>query len=569
MKLSRLFVLGLAMVGQGLGQSQAQADPVVEPTVVLRIGELKVSSYALDKNLARLLAKPSSSVAGRSGGSDSRFRLYLAQQVVIAKALEEGFAEREEVRHLVDRMERHMLSISEGPLYRLLYADEPMARAPLQESYARVVSVPEVLVVRMNSSAAPSLMGAGWDTAATAERLQRLDEAAFPRTAIVHRGPLPWPYGDFADLGEQIGAASAGSWIEQKSDGQITILYIRSVDKSGVNSFDPARAGFEGYMRNRRMDLVRQKRRVLSLRESGLVFQEENARRVVDQLQSLPARTFEIPGDRLRAIATLPLASYRRGELLVAVSVSGWRDYFNDLFVRRLPRQLEQLRTDVEDLVMMELDCLEARRRGLEQTARFVEDRRNFLYYQALDLFEKERLCPAISISDAEVETHYRDHLAEYDVPVRANGMLLRFMDAVAAAAWVEQNRGSPGESSFRFPGLVSATAAVVSGERPLEMFPNDPMPVLMAPDGQVFGPFVTPAGCFVFIKRSTKRETPPLGEVAGRVRAELMREKLHNMELSLAREWAGRFEVEDRIPYAKIGFGDEKGRGPWSSPTP
>jgi hypothetical protein len=564
----RALVWGLAVAGQCLAQSQIETPQAVDQAVVLRIGNLQVSSYALDKNLARVLAVSNQEATEHDGSRESRFTLYLAQQVVVAKALEEGFAERKEVRHLVDRMERHMLSIPQGPLYRFLYENEPCARWPLQETYARVVRVPEVLVLRMNAAAAPPLLGAGWATATTAERLERLDAPAFPRSAIVHRGPLPWPYGEFADLAEQIGSAAVGSWIEQSSDGQITILYIQSIGKNGLQPSGPAQEGFEKFVHYQQMALVRQKHRVQSLRNSGLVFHEENGRRMIAQLQSLPAQTYEIPAERLREIAALPLASCRRTGTTINISVSDWCNYFNDLFVRQLPRQLDQLRIEVEDMVMMDLDCLEARRRGLEQTAKFVEDRRNFLYYQALDLFEKERLRPAIDISDAEVETHYHDHRAEYNVPTRAHGSLLQFMDAASAAGWVEQNRGSHRQDAFRFPGLVSATETVVSGEHPLPMFSDGTMPILLAPDAQIFGPFDTPTGRFVFVKSSTEGEVPPMAAVTERIRAELMREKLHNKELGLAREWASRFEIEDTIPYAKVGFEGEKNQGPWSSPA-
>jgi len=460
------FFWGLAAAAGWAGEGSSETPSAVDSTIVLRVGPLEVSSYALGKNLTRIRSRPPEPLAvAASSNENARFRLHLAQQVIIARALAEGFAERREVKSIVDTMERHMLSSPEGPLYRLLDDAEAISEEQLREIQARIGAV----------------------------------------------------------------------------------------------------AGYENYVRRQRMALIQQKRRTRLLETSGFAFDRAAGQEIVARMRTLPLRTQAIPAELLSEIGALPMASYRVDGESCTVSFSMWSGYFNSLYLRRLPGNFPELQKSVEDLVVMELDCREAHQRGLDRTPRFAEDRRNFMHYQVLDLFERERLRPTIRISEAEIADRYREHSDDYAEPVRARGALLRFADEAGALAWMARGREAAAPVQTSAPGPLGMEELVVTAAQPLELMPGVTPAILMAPDGQAFGPAASPLGYFVFAKRTTERETLPLAAVAERIRSELTRSKLDAAELSLAREWSGRFAIEDRIPYAQLGFAGEEPSAPWA----
>lgn len=233
------------------------------------------------------------------------------------------------------------------------------------------------------------------------------------------------------------------------------------------------------------------------------------------------------------------LAAYCIGDEPVILTVNDWRNRFNALFVRELPTTATQLEAGIRDLVVAEYVAREARRHGLDREPRFVEDRRNFVYYQALDLFEREQLLPQIEIISAEVEDYYRDHQTEFSRPVRAKGKLFRFTNDDDALAWLRTEReGEAGDSE----------TIEVSRGSPLAGAPHATEPILRMATGKCWGPISTPAGSLVFFKQSAQTEPEPYAAVAEMIRVRLARSKLEALELKLAREWAPHHLIEDRL---------------------
>src|SRR5271157_268740 len=86
---------------------------------------------------------------------------------------------------------------------------------------------------------------------------------------------------------------------------------------------------------------------------------------------------------------------------------SNWRKYYNNLFMRRLPASITQVRLSAEDLAVEELDCAEAYQRGIDKMPQFLEDRRNFWYASALDAFEKEQIRPSEVIDESSISSYF------------------------------------------------------------------------------------------------------------------------------------------------------------------
>jgi hypothetical protein len=253
-------------------------------------------------------------------------------------------------------------------------------------------------------------------------------------------------------------------------------------------------------------------------------------------------------------LALAVIATYHLGDARTELTVAAWQHRFNEQFVRVMPATVAQLQESIRDLVAKEYGWHNARRRGLDREPQFVEDRRNFLYYQALDLFEQEKLRPRIEITREEAEACYRREILEFTKPLRARGRLLRFRDLADAQGWMRTRDGS---------AVLVAEAIEVSRQSPIPGGEKLIERILDFPDGRPFGPIRTPSGLVVFFKETTERGRRPYAEVADLIRSKLAQRKLEALELTLAREWAPRYVIEDRLHPQEFGVTDPVEK-PW-----
>ncbi|MGA2693006.1 MAG: hypothetical protein ABSF76_11625, partial [Opitutaceae bacterium] len=88
------------------------------------------------------------------------------------------------------------------------------------------------------------------------------------------------------------------------------------------------------------------------------------------------------------------LAGYGLHKERIRITADDWLEYYNGLFMRRLPTSPALVRLSAEDMAVEDMDCAEAHDRGIDQTPQFSEDRRNFWYASTLDAFEKTQIEP-------------------------------------------------------------------------------------------------------------------------------------------------------------------------------
>jgi len=321
----------------------------------------------------------------------------------------------------------------------------------------------------------------------------------------------------------------------------------------GRVAFAAVRSGLEHQLLQERRVAAREEQRRRALEAVGLKIDLRVIEQVVQRIRAGRLTAAEIPAGLVASLAGERLASYRLDGREVVLSVEDWRNRFNALFVRHLPANSEELETGIQDLAIADGVAGLARARGADRAPRFVEDRRNFLYYQALDLFEKERLRPRIEVSDAEATAYYRAHASEFARPVRARGTLLRFANEAAAAAWLRERKAAPPSGDEI---EVSALSPLPGAVRATEV-------ILRLPDGATFGPVSTPSGALIFVKRTAETELSPYAAVAAQVRNKLTLARLETLELAVAREWAAHHAITDRLPLADFGV-DGLVRKPW-----
>gem|GEM_PF-4646983 len=399
-----------------LGPCFAAAGPAFDPqsasqarsTIVLQIGRYDVSRLALDLSFKRF----SSSASSRGLPPDTRavqewFKSYLERQVLIAKAISDGYDRRPEVTAAVEGMSEYMLTQADGALYKSLSAERPITAESLRELYDTHGRLIHVAAARVPDETATFLAAPEWRNASTEHKLQQLRELADRDSLVLLRdGEFGWPYEPFLELEAQLRSPKPDTWIERKTFGCTTVAYIYSVHTAPQAPFEQAEKSFRPYVEHQQRRLIRKEREDHFLSQVSFV----PHRPVIDQLSSilrqLPSASAEVSRGMIESISNESLASYKDSQA-IEVTVDQWRTFYNHQLLRSLPRTPGEIDQSIRDLVTSRFDLRDARRLGLDQTDQFTESRLAFLHNQAVDLFEREKLLPAITVSDAEVQQRY------------------------------------------------------------------------------------------------------------------------------------------------------------------
>lgn len=531
--------------------SSTEVSRSVDLTEALRIGPNSVSRYAVEKNCARssLASKPERSTPE---AKQHWFEVFLAKQVFIAEALSLHYDQRAEVLQTVDTMERHMLSQSSGPSLAAMRSDEAIPEDRLVDIYRQLEVVPEVIGVRLLASDMIKWKGGEWSGLSTENKLQHLKRLGSTEAEFVS-GPLPWPYLPFPEIESELKSAGPNSWIEQTSSAATTLVYIISLHAKKQPPFELNRDSFTAFVRNRLQQREAFIRRSDLLDTAAVALNQEMAARLTAELGTLPPQALEVPKNATEFLENEVMARYHRERVPVSITVGEWRTYFNHQFVRRLPRNSAALFGSLKEMIAIDLEVHQARARGEDQTPQFIEDRRNFLHYQALDLYEKEQLLPKITASEEDLHEYYNRHLNNFSQPVGAHCLVLRFESEEKARDWLVKSRNSVA-TSLTSDLILEQTETLVSRETPVPGLATLTEVLLHSPDSALFGPATGSQGWIVILKRSAEIQPSPYNAVSSQIRAQLLQDRLDEKELSMANAIVKKFEVKDTIPYSQFG---------------
>ena len=392
------FAFSCAQSAAGAIGSAAQVDR----TVVLSVGPVQISQYALEKNYKRFFDDPKNGRGGFPSQTRVRdwFGLFIARQVLTAEAISRGIGQEPGVLRIVNTMERYMLSEFDGPFYEGLYPKWDYSQKDLEALYMETSKVIEVTVVKYPAGRRRELLGDDWAQASEEGRLLRLSVKAGLMGAAFYEGNLRWPYNFLDEYGarDAIARAEVGAWIEGDSmdvaSGEKWIVFIRSIRRQSVPAFASAQDNFRQAVHFiNRVTFARQRRAGL-LRESRFSFDERVASDLASRIGKLDPRTIDLPRGLTAGIGGSELAGYGLHKERIRITADDWLEYYNGLFMRRLPTSPALVRLSAEDMAVEDMDCAEAHDRGIDQTPQFSEDRRNFWYASTLDAFEKTQIEP-------------------------------------------------------------------------------------------------------------------------------------------------------------------------------
>ncbi len=528
--------------------------------VVVGIGHHEVTEYTVRKYLDRFLA------GARADGSNSDSARewlggFLARQVVIADLERRGYLERREVRDQVARMERHMLSASYGPYYDRVVASG-VVPAAAEELLAGAEGTTAMLdgVLFASEAAARVSLGTDFEVVDDSEKMRRLTLCGSQSAATRIGGRFAWWQDPLLSVVDRPSCLVAGSWFSGiETEAGWAFFKVVSVDPAEA---DRSPAGIARREELRRTVLVKAHRQA-RLRAAQIQLDEDAVQSFLVALRRRPSEPDLMAYDLLPGGSATPLFSYAAEYGRIDATFGEFADFYNGLFVRRMPESLLELRMLVVDLVIGRLDLASDEAAAAARAPAFLRDRRDFASLTALALHEREEILPTIRITEDEIGMHYRARSADYARPPFAYGWRVRFATAAEAAAW----RGTVGAA------VDESVLLAAGGERVTYAF-GEPIPDLDGYRPLIFDPrvvnvFVGPvssaSGGILFYKTGVAEPMPaPLEEVRPQIINSLQQDRIAAQERVIAIGLCAQFEVVDDLVPADFGIAGEVFK-PWA----
>lgn len=539
-----------------------ETDPkTVDRSPALTIGEYAISHYILDKNFnqfagpfrARGAAPPAAETA-------AWFRQFVARHVLQAELCAQGYGDRPEVRSVVERMSRTILTQSNGPLYAALHREEPVAETRLEAEHRLSARVFDALLVRFaNEAAARDRLGLpSVAVAPSVTALQAIARGSADPAIDAFEGEIAWPFHPFEEITDLLGQADAGKLVGP-IDRPLGLYYIlvRGESRRSVPSFAVARQNLLSAIRHTDLALAQRLRRREILEKIQFTPERRGLAQLWAYLSGGEHRADTIDEQRSSAATRLPLATYLDSGTRRELTARDFVRWFNQRFLRQLPRDRAALATAVQDLVIEEFDYRDALAARLDREPKFIEDRRNFELNQIRALYEEEILRPQIAATPAEVLARYEAERGRHLAAHTAQGTLYVYPDQADATAALKSLLGGNRDRAASLAAQTLDRVVVQRTEPPL-LIGVDNGAIVAAPDGHVFGPFFNAERHALFVKESTGPLVPlPFVEVETSIRAEIERARMDAMILAHFRRSDALRALRVHVDFAKYGIED------------
>lgn len=543
------------------------ATAEIDTRDALVIGAYKVSAYRVEKSYRRSfgLLHPTSP-APDSISIRTWFEQFLIDQVLTAQALATGYGNRPEVVSEVKHMEQHMLTQLAGPYYDYLYnssSSSSIESAPPSLCEQRTFNL-EVLRIPKDAPVAPEvrrLLQLEWSDSHESEW------SAVENSGQVEyfSGLARWPFEPFEEIEDTICRAPLGHWRQIEARTTLVVFRIRNAGmpiEPSTARLGPLPVDQREHLARRRIEKIH---RDQILQDARLTFDWEAAEYLTKQLIARhpdPLQPLDVK--ILETVRIGPLATYRDTGTERKIAVVDYINYFTRQYIRHFPRNAYEVYTMAQSMVVGERDERDARRLGIDSEPKFVEDRRNYRDALALDLYVKERVRPALGVTEEDIQRYYTVNRTTFVRPARIEGGLITFRDAEQAVAFLKATD----------PATKQTTLEHATHRQTLVLSRGEPFPEIGVLPDLAFSPHAPPkigplsasGGFVVWIShRTIESETIPLPAASGEIRARLEQPLLQRYEAELARKLCRDLSVSDQIDYKKFGVGEPVVK-PWSS---
>ncbi len=539
------FILpGVALGGESVGGLAETID--LRP--VVRLNGHEVSAYVMEKNLNRYahLAVPGATKPDGDNLANGR-KLFVAQQIVIEEASRLGYLDRTSVVETVSRMERYMLTQTSGPFYETLYRKLEPGSDERPALYAKSARIYDLIIVRFSDlNSARTTLGTGFKDLPVLEKQIRLAACCGNPVLLTCNGRMVWPFGPFSECAGALEKISDQQFLDEyQTPTGIFFAYVRKTEPRPFVATDSDReAFFQSLSKIRQLQLLRERRARL-LADAQFSINQSVLDRMVHKLEGERIIANQFPLPALEEFGNEPLFSYLIDGSARQITVNEFALQFNQRMVRSIRLAPENISESARDTVMEELDLREARQREIDQTPKFKEDRENFRRYQALDLYEREKILPEIAISETAIADYYAEHQKTFAQPKKVAVRKLFFPDKKAAADFASLTMTGQTKAG---EGPAAAALLVVARETPIQGLEYLTDTILMSSPGTVLGPIEQQDGkTTVLVRDETVESTiPVLTQVSPQIKSRLERSAMDQRELTLAAEFRKTISVED-----------------------
>lgn len=527
---------------------QAQESPV-DRRIILQIGPYSVSAYRLEKHLRGFQESNSHESKTLSSFAEQ----FLIEQVLIQRALQEGYGTRAEVADVVMRMERHMISSLQGPFYTRLLDQQTSPAKRLERYRAAMHRQLDVVVGRVNTPQQRDDLVAALSSCPNAEaRRTQLAAYAQARTTELFEKRIAWPFDEQPLFGDALDICNAGDVLTAEGEDGHYICVVAGVLQDSTQFSTTPTEVFQLIVGHTSRERLAATRRGEVLTRARLQIDHVTIGQLAERYRHHGTSDGSLAAAVVGGGARDVLATYDGPTGPTCIPVAGFAAYLNGLIVRRIPSSDQDWIVGLRDQVMAEFDVADARAVGILADAKFEEDRSNFRDYQALELYRREKLIPSITISPESVDSRYQRKKSELTAPTRLRGQLLFFSDPNAARKFALE---APARSVTELPGpsrIVEAEfgreecPATLAGMASSLFSPNAP---------SILGPF-SDGNEWIIWRRDAVVETrtPGLDDVATSIREELIKEALVTRERDRAKELVRVLPVTDHIDYSRFG---------------
>lgn len=511
----------------------------VDLSVAFRIGPTVVSNYLITKFYLRF----ADDVQARKNRKPTEYEAnewlakFVSQQAAIAEATTLGYLDRTEVESMVSRMECNMLSSPSGPYSAAIQADDLRSSAMSRISISQAAVVKDLIIGRFpNKGTADKLLGTDFIFCDLATQRTRMLACRKAIGIQISSEPVAWPYFPFPEIADAILSAPIRFWKTATASGTgYYFIFVTCATHSDSIESTIRGMGFDAYVARAKESaaVLMHRRRVVA--DARIAEHRDTEDILGSQLIALHLMQASISKESVTNLSGRVLCTYEDADRRISVSVEDFRQHFNDQFVRHVPKTGDEVHLQLEDLVVEAIDCRAAYARGIDKTRKFQEDRRGFAGYQALDLYERERIIPHISIELSAVEAYYAMHLDDFTKAILVRGKVLEFASMKEAGLWIDSQRpntpammasGSP----LRAYDVQLAQGELIPGFEYLRGIP------LSCADGSIFGPITRNGVATIFERReNTATSIEPLSTVEASIRSKLQRAQIDARLLAMA----------------------------------
>ena len=518
----------------------------VDTAPALIIGNVTVSRYLVRKYYDRFVHEAMKVPGGPTTEQRRRWlQTFVAKQVVIAHAVELGYASRPDVARTVETMQRHMLTDHSTPYWAITGAPPAGAEA-LNRIYRGARDIYDGIVVRLDQAATITVgIGPTFATGPQDAQTAMIRHLIATDAGDSYEGRWRWP-SPFPELADDLPSMEIGEWRRLDKPGFGTyFIFIRSIQRAAppTGTIDH----FAVAVGHHNEQVAERHHLFSTLASSQFRFDVATGNALMPLLRRMPSHESEVSDVVPNAIRGATLGEYLVAGAATRISVSAYIEWLNNRLIRHVPTSLLELRSSVRVMAVEDLDYRAALNAGYDQLPQVREDRAGFTGWQVLDLYERDVLAPTLSISPTDVKAYYDRHADEFRRVSDVRGRLLKFNDAEAAMKWLSNGPTVAPPLEDRFVD--------VRADSPLPGFENLHRAMFHQAAGR-FGPIGYHGFAYVFEKTSDGGQTlMPLTQAAKSITASLTRERLDDAELAFAITYVRSHRYEDRIAYGELGL--------------